>query len=107
MVVILLALIFIFQPISWTTVPKNGVLSVIIDRTDTTTADAVKKLRLSGVQTVPRGVGGERVFLFGSEEGLLSAFPEVASDFTFLQTCLGTRELPRYPDSGRSEYLGR
>ena len=51
MVVILLALIFIFQPISWTTVPKNGVLSVIIDRTDTTTADAVKKLRLSGVQT--------------------------------------------------------
>ena len=98
MVVILLALIFIFQPISWTTVPKNGVLSVIIDRTDTTTADAVKK---------PRGVGGERVFLFGSEEGLLSAFPEVASDFTFLQTCLGTRELPRYPDSGRSEYLGR
>lgn len=111
-VVILLALIFIFQPISWTTVPKNGVLSVIIDRTDTTTADAVKKLRLSGVQTpeailYPVVSAASAFSSSGLKKGCYQLSPEVASDFTFLQTCLGTRELPRYPDSGRSEYLGR
>jgi UPF0755 protein len=110
-VVILLALIFIFQPISWTTVPKNGVLSVIIDRTDTTTADAVKKLRLSGVQTpeailYPVVSAASAFSSSGLKKGCYQLSPK-SSDFTFLQTCLGTRELPRYPDSGRSEYLGR
>lgn len=61
-----LALILFFQPISWTTVPKNAVCSRDqIDRTDATAMDAVKNS--SGVQTLgsdllPRGVGGERVF---------------------------------------------
>ena len=80
---------------------KNKIIMLV----DLKVTDFLNKV--AGSDPVPRGVGGERVFLFGSEEGLLSAFPEVASDFTFLQTCLGTRELPRYPDSGRSEYLGR